>query len=102
MVLLRRRDELVCQQVVELVSDYLEGALPRSERRRFERHLRGCPNCSAYLEQMRVTIATTGRLTPGDLSPEARDEFTELFRSWRADGGTDSGDGGEGAPDGIG
>ncbi len=86
MVLLRRRDDLACQQVVELVSDYLEGALPRSERRRLERHLRGCPNCSAYLEQMRVTIAVTGRLTPEDLSPEARDEFIDLFRSWRADG----------------
>ena len=89
MVLLRRRDELVCRQVVELVSDYLEGALPRAERKRFERHLRGCPNCTAYLEQMRLTIATTGRLTPDDLSPEARDEFTRLFRSWRADGGED-------------
>ncbi len=86
MVLLRRRDELVCRQVVELVSDYLEGVLPRAERRRFERHLRACPNCTAYLEQMRVTIAATGRLTPEDLSPEAQDEFTELFRAWRADG----------------
>jgi anti-sigma factor RsiW len=85
MVLLRRRDELVCRQVVELVTDYLEGTLPRAERRRFERHLRACPNCTAYLEQMRVTIATAGRLTPEDLSPEARDEFTELFRSWRDD-----------------
>ena len=86
MVLLRHRDDLVCQQVVELVSDYLEGALPRSERKRFERHLRACPNCTAYLEQMRVTIATAGRLPPDDLSPEAREEFTDLFRSWRADG----------------
>ena len=84
-VLQRRRDELVCQQVVELVSDYLEGALTRRDRRRFERHIRACPNCTAYLEQMRVTIATAGRLTPEDLSPEARDEFTELFRSWRDD-----------------
>jgi anti-sigma factor RsiW len=85
MVLLRRRDDLACQQVVELVSDYLEGALSRAERRRLQRHLRGCPNCTAYLEQMRVTIAATGRLTPEDLSPEVRDEFIELFRSWRAD-----------------
>ncbi len=89
MVLLRRRDDLACQQVVELVSDYLEGALPRAERRRFERHLRGCPNCTAYLEQMRLTIATTGRLTPDDLPPEARDEFTRLFRTWRAGDGDD-------------
>jgi anti-sigma factor RsiW len=85
MVLLRRRDELVCRQVVELVSDYLEGALPRAGRRRFERHLRDCPNCTAYLEQLRITITTAGRLTPEDLSPEARDEFTALFRSWRAE-----------------
>jgi anti-sigma factor RsiW len=86
-LLQRGRDELVCQQVVELVSDYLEGALSRRDRRRFERHIRGCPNCTAYLEQMRVTIAETGRLTPEDLSPEARDEFTELFRTWRRDVG---------------
>ena len=91
MVLLRRRDELVCQQVVELVSDYLEGALPRAERRRFERHLRACPNYTAYLEQMRITIATTGRLTPEDLGPDAREEFAELFRSCRAEGPHGSG-----------
>ena len=86
MVLLRRRDDLVCQQVVELVTDYLEGTLPRSARKRFERHLRACPNCTAYLEQMRLTIAATGRLTPEDLSADAREEFTELFRAWRAEG----------------
>ena len=45
-MLLRRRDDLVCQQVVELVSDYLEGALSRKDRRRFEAHLRNCPNCT--------------------------------------------------------
>jgi anti-sigma factor RsiW len=85
-----RRDELVCRQVVELVSDYLEGALPRRDRKRFERHLRACPNCTAYLEQMRVTIAATGRLTPEDLTPEVRDEFTRLFRTWS--GGDGDGD----------
>ena len=85
MALVRRREDLVCQQVVELVTDYLEGALDRRGRRRFERHLRNCPNCTAYLEQMRVTIATTGSLVPEDLSPEARQEFTELFHRWRQD-----------------
>ena len=84
-----RREDLVCRQVVELVNDYLEGDLSRRDRRRFERHLRACPNCTAYLEQMRVTIAATGRLTPEDLTPEARDEFTELFRTW-AGGGPDA------------
>jgi anti-sigma factor RsiW len=85
MKLLSRRHDLVCQQVVELVTDYLEGSLSRSDRRRFEAHLRACPNCTAYLEQMRVTIATTGSLVPEDLSPEARQEFTELFHRWRQD-----------------
>jgi anti-sigma factor RsiW len=77
-----RKDELVCQQVVELVSDYLEDALPRSERRRFERHLAGCEHCAEYLEQMRATIALTGRLTPEDLTPMMREDFTALYRGW--------------------
>ena len=85
MNLMRRRPDLVCQQAVELVNDYLEGALHRSDRRRFERHLRACPNCTAYLEQIRATIAATGRITPEDLSPEARREFTDLYRAWRTD-----------------
>ncbi len=83
----RRHDDLVCRQVVELVTDYLEGALPRRDRRRFEWHLRSCPNCSAYLDQMRVTIAATGRLTPDDLSTGAREEFIGLFRAWSGDRG---------------
>jgi anti-sigma factor RsiW len=86
MRLLGRQDELVCQQVVELVTDYLEGALSRSDRRRFERHLRGCPNCTNYLAQMRETIAATGTLRPDDLSPQARQELTALFHRWTEDG----------------
>jgi anti-sigma factor RsiW len=86
-MLLRRRDELVCQQVVELVTDYLEDALTRSERRRFEKHLRKCPNCTAYLEQMRATIRATGSLHPDDLTPEVRRQFTDLFQQWRSEGG---------------
>lgn len=82
MNLLRRREDLVCQQVVELITEYLEGTLSRRDRRRFEHHLRACPHCSAYLAQMRMTIAATGRLTPEDLTPEVRQEFTDLFRTW--------------------
>jgi anti-sigma factor RsiW len=82
-MLLSRRNDLVCRQVVELVTDYLEGSLSRTDRRRFERHLKGCPNCTNYLEQMRVTIATTGTLQVDDLSPEAEQEFTDLFQRWR-------------------
>jgi anti-sigma factor RsiW len=72
--------DLVCQQAVELVTDYLDGALSRRQRRRFEVHLRACPNCSAYLEQMRATIASTGRIDPETLDPEVRDELVKLFR----------------------
>ena len=84
-MLLSRRNDLVCQQVVELVTEYLEGSLSRRDRRRFERHLKGCPNCTNYLEQMRVTIATTGTLHVEDLSPEAEQEFTDLFQRWSED-----------------
>jgi anti-sigma factor RsiW len=80
-----RRADLVCQQAVELVTDYLEGTLSRRDRRRFERHLGGCPHCTEYLAQMRATIHLSGRITSDDLSPQMREEFTELFRRWRAD-----------------
>jgi anti-sigma factor RsiW len=86
MSLLARKPPLVCQQVVELVTDYLEGALSRSQRRRFEAHLQGCEHCSEYLEQMRATIRLTGRLQAEDLTPQMREEFTELYRRWRAEG----------------
>jgi anti-sigma factor RsiW len=79
------RHDLVCQQAVELVTDYLEGALRRSERRRFERHLAGCPHCTEYLAQIRATIAITGRVTPEDLTREMRAEFIELYRRWQHD-----------------
>jgi anti-sigma factor RsiW len=75
--------DLVCQQAVELVTAYLEGALSWRQRRRYEAHVRGCPNCHAYLEQIRTTIAATGRLDPETLSPEVRDELVELFRRQR-------------------
>ncbi len=85
-MILAHRNELVCQQMVELITDYLEGALRRSQRRRFERHLSGCEHCTEYLEQMRATIRLTGRLRAEDLSPEMRQEFAALYRRWRAEG----------------
>ena len=82
MRLLPRRD-LVCRQAVELVTDYLEGSLPRRARRRFEAHLARCPHCTEYLAQMRETIRLAGRLEPEDLTPQQRDEFVDLYRRWR-------------------
>ncbi len=84
MRLLRRRD-LVCQQVVELVTDYLEGTLSRAARRRFEAHLAGCPHCTEYLAQMRATIGLTGRLTPEDLTPQMREDLAEVYRRWQSE-----------------
>lgn len=84
MLSLRRRD-LVCQQAVELVTDYLDGALSPRDRRRFEKHLKKCPNCSAYLEQIRATITLTGSIEPEDLTPDAKADLTELYRRWRGE-----------------
>ena len=84
MLSLRPKD-IVCRQAVELVTDYLEGALSRRDRRRFEAHVRACPNCAAYLEQIRITIELTGSIEPDDLTPEMRADFTELYRRWRSD-----------------
>ena len=85
---LRRRD-LVCQQAVELVTNYLEGGLSRAGRRRYEAHLAGCPHCTEYLAQMRKTIELTGTLTPDDLTPRMQDDFIALYRQWHADRSTD-------------
>jgi predicted anti-sigma-YlaC factor YlaD len=84
-VFMLRRKDIVCQQAVELVTDYLEGALSRRDRRRFEAHLRGCPNCAAYFEQIKITIELTGAVETEDLTPEARTDLTELYRRWQSD-----------------
>jgi anti-sigma factor RsiW len=76
------RPELSCRELVELVTDYLEGALSRQERARFERHLAGCEGCTAYIEQMRAGIAVAGTLREEDLDPAARDALLEAFRNW--------------------
>jgi anti-sigma factor RsiW len=80
------RRDLVCQQVVEMVTAYLEDALSRSDRRRLEKHLSGCPLCTEYLAQIRETIRLAGRIEPEDLSPEMRSDLTEVYRRWLADG----------------
>jgi len=80
------RRDLVCQQVVEMVTAYLEDALSRSDRRRLEKHLSGCPLCTEYLAQIRETIRLAGRLAPDDLSAEMRSDLPEVYRRWLADG----------------
>jgi anti-sigma factor RsiW len=81
----RRKRELTCQEMVELVTDYLEGALSPRDRARFERHIAGCEHCTTYLEQMRITIRVLGRV-PHEAVPEpARDALLSAFREWKAE-----------------
>jgi anti-sigma factor RsiW len=77
-------EALSCQELVELVTDYVEGALAPEERRRFEQHLAECGNCLRYLEQMRETIRIAGSLTPEALEPEAEAALLGAFRGWKA------------------
>jgi anti-sigma factor RsiW len=68
--------------MVELVTDYLEGALSRRDRYRFESHLSECDHCAEYLRQMRWTIALSGTVAVDDLSALRQSELTALFRRW--------------------
>ena len=74
--------EMACQELVELVTAYFDGSLSWSERRRFRTHIRGCPHCTAYVEQMRLMIEASGRLTEADVDPAAREELLAAFRGW--------------------
>jgi anti-sigma factor RsiW len=69
--------------MVELVTEYLEGALSAREHAIFERHLSVCPGCTAYLEQMRQTIRLAGKLTEESIEPQARDDLLGVFRNWK-------------------
>ena len=77
--------ELNCQELVELVTEYLEGAMSSAEMRRFEEHLGACKKCGMYFDQMRLTIRTTGALSEDTIQPEARNELLNLFRDWKQD-----------------
>ena len=79
----RRDDGLLCRELVELVSDYLEGALTRTEHSRFEAHIGGCDHCAAYLRQMRETLVLLGTLPADALSREAEDDLRVAFRDWK-------------------
>lgn len=77
--------EITCQQLVELVTDYLDGALTPSDRERFERHLTACSGCTTYVEQIRETVRLTGeRLTEETLPDEMRETLLFQFRDWAA------------------
>jgi anti-sigma factor RsiW len=75
--------EMTCRELVEVVSDYLDGRLPADDTRRLEEHLGECGYCTEYIDQMRLTIAAVGDLTGDSISPETRGELLEAFRGWR-------------------
>ena len=82
MRLLRRR-VIVCQQWVELVTAYLDDALPRRLTRAIDRHLADCEHCTEYLGQMRRTIELTGHLRDDDVPAEVVDVLTRAFEELR-------------------
>ena len=76
-------EDLACKELVELVTDYLDGALPEHDRVRLEDHLALCDGCRSYLEQMRATIELTGMLTEDEIPAEGKQELLGVFRAWK-------------------
>ncbi len=74
---------LVCKEVVELITDYLEGVLLPEKRAQLEEHVAGCPGCRNYLEQVRLTIAMLHTLAQEPVFPETKEELLDVFRQWK-------------------
>jgi anti-sigma factor RsiW len=74
---------MTCKEMVDLVTDYLEAAMSPAQRRRFEAHIARCPDCPAYLDQMRLIREMLGYLTPESLSAEAESVMLAVFADWR-------------------
>jgi anti-sigma factor RsiW len=81
----RRRRALVCRDAVALMTDYLEGRLSAADVARLEGHLAGCPHCSEYLAQIRITVDALGYVTPAELSEDAVNDLVDLYRRWRSE-----------------
>lgn len=77
---------LICREVIELLTDYVEDALPAKERRRVEAHLATCDGCTTYLEQVRKTIRLTGMLTEEQIPEEEKRRLLAAFRDWTRSG----------------
>jgi predicted anti-sigma-YlaC factor YlaD len=79
----RIEDDITCAELVELVPEYLEGALEPGLVERFEEHLVLCDGCSVHVQQMGETIRLTGSLREEDVEPEAAERLLVAFRGWR-------------------
>ncbi|MEO6570886.1 MAG: zf-HC2 domain-containing protein [Ilumatobacteraceae bacterium] len=78
-------DHFACQELVELITEYLDDSLAADTRERFEAHLVTCRFCGTYLEQMRATIELTGHIHEDDLGTIPRAELLEAFRDWQSE-----------------
>lgn len=78
----RQPPPMACQELVEHITDYLEGALSERDRRRFEAHLADCPLCTEYVRQFRAIIDTAGRVSAEELPPETREGLLAAFHGW--------------------
>jgi anti-sigma factor RsiW len=76
-------DDLPCKELVELVTDYLEGRMEPLERARFEAHLVACDGCRTYLQQMRQTIRALGHLTEESIEAQAKARLLSVFHNWK-------------------
>lgn len=77
------QNQLNCQEVVELVTDYLEQALLPEMQAQFEEHIAECPGCDTYLEQVQQTIILLRKLTEQQMFPKTKQELVEIFRNWK-------------------
>ena len=76
-------ETLSCQEVVELITDYLENALLAEMRKQLEEHVAQCPDCETYIKQIQQTISRLHQLAKQQVSPATRRELLQFFRSWK-------------------
>lgn len=76
-------EHITCQEVVELVSDYLERSLPPDETTLFEQHLNFCDGCDWYVEQLKRTVETVGKIREEDIPAETKERLLTAFRDWK-------------------
>jgi predicted anti-sigma-YlaC factor YlaD len=81
---MKRRRDIVCQEFVEVVTNYLEGAMSRRDAARLEAHLGLCDGCTEYLAQMRRIARLAGRLTVADIPAAGRERLLDMFQQWKA------------------
>lgn len=74
---------MTCEELSEIVTDYLEGAMPAAERAAFDRHVAVCPECRRYLEQMRQVVTTLGKLPAEPIPANVEARLLEQFRDWK-------------------